>query len=251
MENSSDKSKNLTEKNLDEKFLNPSSLKKVVKENRKNNNSTYEIPQDILEIKDQFLTGRNDWDISPTLKIKKIKFSFVPSGIQKQEWMNIGITRLKTLLRFLIKEYGDLDSFDLIFYRNQSSRPFYLKTVNGVTQVYVDFNEFQKYTEEISKAVKNLQVSKYYWKVRGYFQKKVLTSFFENEPASSLINELKTSYLGVIEEILNEYENMPENEEKKDLRSIVMQSKLARDTVKEISELTPESPEKQLMMFCR
>lgn len=79
----------------------------------------------------------------------------------------------------------------------------------------------------------------------------MLTSFFENEPTSSLIDELKNSYHGVIEEILSEYENMPESAEKKDLRSIVMQSKLARDTVEEISKLTPESPEKQLILFLK
>lgn len=209
----------------------------------------HEISPDSLEIKDQFLTGKKYWNESPTLKTKEIIFLFTPSSNQKQEWMNSGITRLRTLLQFLAKKYDGLDNFDLIFYRNQLPKSFYLRTINGITKVYVDFNAFQNYTEEISKAIKNLKVSKYYWKVRSYFQKKVLTSFFENESAQSLIDELKNSYYGIIEEILNEYENMPENQEKKDLRSIVMQSKLGRDTVEETSKLIPESPEKQLMLF--
>ncbi len=233
----------------DKKQINAENLKDAVKEIRENENFENDIPTDIQEIKDKFLTGKDYWEQSPTLKSKIIQFSFTQSGREKQARMKFGITRLRTLLNFLAKEYGDLDNFELIFYRRQSTKPFHLKTAEGITKVYVDFDAFQQYTEKISLAIKNLKVSKYYWKVRWYFQKKVLTSFFENEPTSSLIEELKNSYHGVIEEILSEYENMPESEEKKDLRSIVMQSALARDTVKEISQLTPESPKKQLMLF--
>ena len=233
-----------------EKLVNaPDIIKKAVRESREIENSEYDIPKEIQKIKDKFLTGKDDWANSPTLKTKVIQFSFTPSGKQKQEWMKVGITRLRTLLKFLVKEYDGLDNFELIFFKNQAPKPFYLKQKQGITEVYVDFDAFQQYTEKISLAIKNLKVSKYYWKVRGYFQKKVLSAFFENEPASSLIDELKNSYHGVIEEILSEYENMPESEEKKDLISIVMQSKLARDTIEAISKLTPESPEKQLMLF--
>ncbi len=243
------KLKKLKKEDFDNKPINADDLKEAVADIRGNKNSEYDIPADIQKIKDKFLTGKDYWEQSPTLKSKIIQFSFTPSGREKQAWMKVGITRLRTLLNFLVKEYGSLDNFELIFYRHQSTKPFHLKTTEGITKVYVDFDAFQQYTEEISLAIKNLKVSKYYWKVRWYFQKKVLTSFFENEPTSSLIDELKNSYHGVIEEILSEYENMPESEEKKDLRSIVMQSVLARDTVKEISKLASGSPEKQLMMF--
>ncbi|MCH9659121.1 DUF4263 domain-containing protein [archaeon] len=237
--------------NLDEKLLNPSNLKNSVKDMRGEQNNQTGIPEDIREVKSKFLTGEKDWEQSHTLKTKEIQFSFIPSTKEKQAWKTTGITRLRTLLAFLVKEYEDLDNFDLVFFRNKSHEPFYLQTVKGITTVYVEFDAFQQYTEKISLAIKNLKVSKYYWKVRTYFQKKVLISFFRNEPASTLIDELKNSYHGVIEEILNEYENMPESEEKNDLKSIVMQSKLARDTIKEISELTPESPEKQLILFLK
>ena len=243
-------------KNLDESTINPTNLKDTIKEMQREQRTqtdipAADIPADIQEIKARFLTGKKYWEQSHKLKIKEIQFSFTPSDREEKAWKTTGITRLGTLLTFLAKRYVELDNFELVFFRNRSYQPFYLKTTQEITTVYVEFDRFQKYTGTISSAIKNLKVSKYYWKVRGYFQKEVLIAFFDDKPVSSLIDELKNSYHGVIEEILNEYESMPEGEEKKDLRTVLMQSKFARETVEEIKELAPESPEKQLMLFLK
>ena len=221
-------------------------ITEAVEETGNANTVSESIPKEIQTVKTSFCTASEDWEKSKLLKNTVVHFSFQPSKVEEEKWRIKGIQRLSSLLRFLEGKFHGLESFDLIFFRGNFNESFYYKSVVDKTIVYVNLDTHQEYTNEISSAIRDLKVSKYYWSVRTEFSKKVLRSFFNKKSSASLITELQNSYHGVIEEILNEYENLPEGKQKKDMTTIFMQSKLARDSIKEYSKLKPKSAAKIL-----
>ena len=76
--------------------------------------SLNDIPEDIQVLKDNFLTGKIDWERSKVLRTKEIWFSFDLSAKEKERWMFNGIPKLSGLLAYLRDEYGGIENFDLV-----------------------------------------------------------------------------------------------------------------------------------------
>ncbi len=203
-----------------------------------------------LKIEVMFKVGRFYWDQNKNFKKKEICFDFQPTVEERTKWENQAFPKLSSLLTYLKNKFGGLDKFEIIFFRKNKPKSFYFEPINTKTNVYVNLDSYQKYAEVINPVINQLKVSKYARKIKNEYSKKVPIAFFNNEPPSSLVTELKKSNYKVIEDIINEYENMEEGE-KKDLKTILEHSKLGNDTIEEFKKLKPGSPAKQLKLFMK
>ncbi len=205
---------------------------------------------DDLVIVKSFHVGKFYWDRNINMKTKQIHFAFYPTPEEQKVWEERSFPKLSSLLSYLKNKYDGLDNFELIFFRKNKPKKFYFEKFKTKTNVLVNLDSYLTYANEINPEIKKLKVTKYSNKIMIEFSKKVPITFFNNKPPSSLIEELKQSNYKVIEEIIKEYENLPDDQ-KKDLKTIVEHSKLGDDTIKEFEKLKPNSPKTQLKLFVR
>ena len=205
---------------------------------------------DDLTVITQFKVGKKYWDTKKNLKKQEIYFSFQPTLDEKSTWENDGIPKISSLLTYLKKKFGGEDRFLLIFFRQRKPKTFYFEPFGKITNVYVNIDRYVEYSKILNPEINNLKIAKYHRKILIEFAKKVPKAFFDNKPPSSLTDELKQSNYKILENIISEYENLPE-EEKKDLKTILEHSKLGDETYAEFIKLEPKSPTKQLKLFLK
>jgi len=204
-----------------------------------------------LKIISSFKVGRKWWrNGKSSFEKKEINFAFTPSDEERVRWEIDAFPKLSSLLTYLKKKYGDLNRFEVIFFRDIKPKSFYFEDLPTTTNVYVNLDSYQKYHSVINPEINQLKISKYFRKIRREYSQKVPVAFFKNQPPFSLVEDLKKSNYKVIENIIKEYETMGEDE-KKDLKTIFEHSKLADDAIKEFEKLKPESPKKQLKLFMK
>ena len=204
-----------------------------------------------LEIIQSFKVGRRYWrDGKSAYERKKIDFAFTPTKDKMTLWELNGIPKLPSLLTYLKNKYGSFDAFNLIFFNTRKPRSFYFEDKPTVTNVYVNLDSYQKYHSAINPEINSLKISRYFRKIKNEYSKKVPVAFFNNQSPTALVDDLRKSNYKIIENIIQEYETLAEDE-KKDLKTIFEHSKLADDTIKEFEKLTPESPKKQLKIFTK
>lgn len=204
------------------------------------------IPDDII-ITDFFQVGGN-WNYYDELKKKTLFFAFHPTKEQKERWINVGFAKLPHLLLHLKKIHGDLDKFDVVFFKRKDSEPFYIVHTDTLTIYFINLDTFQSYSDELNPILRNLRVTKYSRKITSEFAKKVPVAFFKKEKPSVLSEELRNSRYKVIEFMIKEFENMDEPQ-REELKKSFESSKLGTEIIKKYVELKPESPEIQLKLF--
>ncbi len=204
-----------------------------------------------LGIIQSFKVGRLYWrDGKSGYEKKEIDFAFTPTDEEISRWKLNAFPKLSSLLTYLKNKYGSYEAFNLIFFRTTKPKSFYFEDRPTVTNVYVNLESYQKYHSIINPEINSLKISKYFKRIRNEYAKKVPIAFFNNDSPIMLVEDLRKSNYKIIENIIQEYEILGD-EEKKDLKTIFEHSKLADDTIKEFEKLTPESPKKQLKIFTK
>lgn len=201
-----------------------------------------------LEIKIYFPVGQ-DWRFYDDLKEKILYFSFIPSSETKRVWLDVGFKKLPHLLNFLKKKYKGLEKFDIIFFNQPKSEPYYyMKAPSGLMIFYINIEKYLEYGEEINPEINKLKVTKYAREIQSVFSNKVPIAFFNKTPPHELTAELKNSYYKILENIIGEFENLsPEQQE--EVKNFLANTKLGIDTIKKYVKLNPKAPEKQLNLF--
>jgi len=249
-----DKEKNLNEEiKVDRDELAKKTSREDLKKIMKDASDILGIKEDYsdLKIMSSFRVGRKWWrNGKSSYEKKEMNFAFIPSDEERAKWEIDAFPKLSSLLTYLKNKYGSLTRFEVIFFRDNKPKSFYFEDLPTITNVYVNLNSYQKYHSVINPEINQLKISKYFRRIIREYSKKVPVAFFKNKPPSSLVEDLRKSNYKVIENIIKEYETMGENE-KKDLKTILLHSKLANDTVEEFKKLKPKSPEKQLKLFMK
>jgi len=207
-----------------------------------------EEPYEDFVIVDRFCVGKNWENYYEDIKKKQVCFVFKPSDEEKIVWMENGFTKLKHLLLFLEKQHGGLDNFELVFFKEQHPKPFYIKQRNGKPCILINVDEYRAYGRELDPVVRALKIIKYGRKIWSDFSKKVPEKFFKGEPTTALIDELKTSYYTVIEHLIKEFENMSD-EDKQKIKDKFEHSQLGTEVINKYVKFNPEAPEIQLKKF--
>ena len=201
-----------------------------------------------LEIKDYLQMGK-DWLFYDELKEKTLFLTFKPSPKIREGWEKVGFKKLPHLLNFLKKKYVGLSKFDVVFFNQTKPEPYYyMRVPSGLMIIYVNISKYLEYGEEINPEINKLKITKYAKNIQTEYSKKVPSAFFEKKRPEELTIELKNSYYKVLEDIIGEFENLPENQ-KEDVSKFFASTKIGTETIKKYVELNPDAPEKQLNLF--
>ncbi|MFZ3077171.1 MAG: Shedu anti-phage system protein SduA domain-containing protein [Candidatus Aenigmatarchaeota archaeon] len=202
-----------------------------------------------LKIIEKICVGK-DWKWYDDLKQKPIGFCFELTEKQKEFWTKNGFPKLRHLLSYLKKKYGDLEKFDIIFFKEDKSEPFYFEKDDGKTMVYVNIDTYLSYGNEINPVIERLKISSYSREIKKVFSNKVPPAFFDKIPAKDLIKELENSHYKIIENLIKEFENMPERE-KEHLKNVFEHSFLGTEVIDKYIKAKEDAPEKQLKLFLK
>jgi hypothetical protein len=200
-----------------------------------------------FDIVDKFCCGKN-WRFYDDLKAKEIGFAFKPSEEEVTAWSSFGFTKLKHLLKFLKKEYGSLDKFELTFFKGNYPQAYYVSNENEQFTVLINIDSYIEYGREIDAAVKELKVQEYARRIWADYSDKVPKNFFKGEPPTALVEELQNSYYTVLEKLINEFEKMSVPEKQK-IKDAIEHSKLGTAIIKKYQKLDPDAPEIELKKF--
>lgn len=201
-----------------------------------------------LVIKEYFQTG-SDWRFYDDLKEKTLFFTFTPDQETKDNWKKIGFKKLPHLLNFLKKKYDGLEKFDVIFFDQKKPEPYYyVRAPSGLMIIYINLERYLEYGSEINPEINKLKITKYANQIQAEYSKKVPLAFFEKKDPEELSIELKNSYYKVLEDIIEEFEQLPESQ-KDEISQFFASTKIGIATITKYTELNPDAPEKQLNLF--
>ena len=243
------KLKKLKKEDFDKKQVNANELKLAIKDIREMSDFAQDIPERVQKILFWTHLGIENPMASKLMKDKKIGFSFNPSEKEKKKWIKEGFLKLSSLLSILEKTYGNSNNFDLVLFRENSDDSYFIKQDSESTTVYVNVDIYLEYGTKINEVMNNLKIRKYSERMWRDFSKKVPIAFFKKKSPSELPDELKNSYYGILEEIINDVEDMPDSEDKTNLSMVIIQSNLARKTLDNFKKLDSNDPAKQLQTF--
>ena len=239
----------LKKEDFDKKQVNANELKIAIKEIRGITQFKQNIPKIAQKTMFWAHLGAESAFASKMMKEKKIGFAFKPSEKEKKKWIKEGFPKLSKLLSFLEEAYGDSNNFDLVLFKENTDEPYYTKQDSEKTTVYVNIDMYLEYGTKINKVMSNLKIRKYSQSMWEEFSKKVPIAFFNKKDTSELPNELINSYYGIIEDIINDVEKMPDSEDRTNLSMVIVQSNFARKTLEKFVKLKPKDPAKQLQIF--
>lgn len=201
-----------------------------------------------LEIKDYLQMGK-EWRFDDDLKEKILFLTFNPTPELRKMWEKIGFKKLSHLLKYLKNNYKGLEKFDIIFFNEPKPEPYYyMKAPSGLLIIYINISKYLEYGNEINPEINKLKITKYAKNIQKEYSKKVPLAFFEKKKPEELTIELKNSYYKVLENILEELENLPDDQVK-EVSNFFANTKIGIETIKKYVELNPEAPEKQLKLF--
>ena len=224
-------------------------IKKIMSDLRKITYSESSIPEDIQKIKFWTHLGQESPMSTKLMEEKEIGFSFDPSEKERKKWTKDGFVKLSHLLTTLKTMCNGSDGFELILFRTNYEESFYLLPNAKTINVYVNIYTYLEHGLAINDIIYKLKIVKYSRNIQKEYSAKVPLAFFKKRSPSELPETLKTSYYAVIEEIINDIEDMPDGEEKRDLSKVLIQSNLARKSFEKFNKLSPESPAKKLQEF--
>lgn len=232
-------------------------LKIAIEEMKNNDTIVPLLPPFPLSIIDQFTMGER-WRDTDKRKKKELYFAFQPDVEEKKRWKQVGFAKLPHLLTFLRKEYGTLDNFDVVFYREQTPEQFYKANLGNVNIVFVNLSSYLSYGQEIDPKIRRLRVTKYAAKLKREYNKKIPVAFFNKELPSTLSLQLQKSNYAILEEILRDFENGEidsENETgvsaKQEVTKLIEGSKIGMEIIGRYVKLEPESPKIQIKLLSK
>ncbi len=204
--------------------------------------------QDPFETIEKFSCGERWATYYSHLKQKQICFAFVPTEKERNKWKIGGFTKLKHLLLFLEKINHSLDKFEIVFFRGDYPQPYFTKQENGKTRYFINIDTYMEYGTTLDSVISELKIIQYSRKIWYDFSKRVPQKFFNGEPSSALVEELRNSYFTVVERLINEFDKMGD-EQREVLKKAFEHSKLGTEVIKQYISLNPDAPKVQLKIF--